>query len=175
MSGMRPEAKPSVCSSYRHVLCNRRRRHRETEMEMVMETKLKLLLRVLSLAGCKLMAGGQQKQHQQQQQLQQPKQTCSKCKQSQKPMASRWRCRCRCRCLFRWCCCTCCHYLSCICPGKRMATSAIYPPCQHFYSPLRIHFSATTFRYLCVLQTRIACLVPPTSCKSNKTTTRTRD
>lgn len=127
MLGMRPEANPSVCSSYRHVLCNRRRRHRETKLEM--ELELELPLRVLCLAGCKLMAGGQQHQ-----QLQQPKQTCSKCKQSQKPMASRWRCRCRCRC---WCCCccTCCHYLSCICPGKRMATSAIYPPFQHFYSP----------------------------------------
>lgn len=136
MPGMRPEAKPSVCSSYRHVLCNRRRRHRETKLETEMELKLEmgLPLRVLSLAGCKLMAGGQQ--------LQQPKQTCSKCKQSQKPMASRWRCRCRCRCFC--CCCTCCHYLSCICPGKRMATSAIYPPFQHFYSPFPSP-SASTF------------------------------
>lgn len=92
-------------------------------MEMELKLELELPLRVLCLAGCKLMAGGQQHQ-----QLQQPKQTCSKCKQSQKPMASRWRCRCRCRRCY--CCCTCCHYLSCICPGKRMATSAIYPPFQ---------------------------------------------
>lgn len=138
MPGMRPEAKPSVCSSYRHVLCNRRRRHRETKLETQMEMELKLELelplRVLCLAGCKLMAGGQQHQ-----QLQQPKQTCSKCKQSQKPMASRWRCRCRCRC----CCCTCCHYLSCICPGKRMATSAIYPPFQ----ALLLSPSASLFCY----------------------------
>lgn len=166
MPGMRPEAKPSVCSSYRHVLCNRRRRHRETKLEMELKLELELPLRVLCLAGCKLMAGGQQHQ-----QLQQPKQTCSKCKQSQKPMASRWRCRCRCRC----CCCTCCHYLSCICPGKRMATSAIYPLSKHFYLAPPLPFSATTFRYLCVPQTRIACLVPPTSCKSKETITRTRD
>lgn len=165
MPGMRPEAKPSVCSSYRHVLCNRRRRHRETKLETQMEMELKLELelplRVLCLAGCKLMAGGQQHQ-----QLQQPKQTCSKCKQSQKPMASRWRCRCRCRCCC--CCCTCCHYLSCICPGKRMATSAIYPLSKHFYLPPPLPFSATTFRYLCVLQTRIACLVPPLAVNQKK-------
>lgn len=104
-------------------LCNRRRRHRESklqmEMKLEMEMELELRLRVLPSSPSLPMDDGQQ--------LLQPKQTCSKCKQSPEREREREKGReredhGRCRC------CTCCHYLSCICPCKRMAWSPLLLP-----------------------------------------------